>query len=163
MDFRVVIPARYGATRLPGKPLLKFAGKTMLQHTYDRAVESGADTVVIATDDERIVEAAESFDAQVCMTSSEHVSGTDRISEAVVAMGYQDDEIVVQLHVDRPLTPIKVIRQVARNIHEFQTVRVATVCQIIKDTDELNWSERSVDMQLNNDFIILITHGHHSF
>ena len=137
MDFRVIIPARHNAKRLPGKVLLEVAGKTILQHVYEKAVDSGADTVVIATDDQRIADVAEGFEAQVCMTSSEHRSGTDRVAEAVVALGYDDDEVVVQLHADRPLTPVKVIRQVARNIHEFQTIRVATVCEILNNTDEL--------------------------
>lgn len=137
MDFRIVIPARYHSKRLPGKVLMDLNGKPILQHVYERAVESGADSVVIATEDKRIAEVAEGFDAQVCMTSSENASGTDRISEAVVALGYLEDEIIVQVHADEPLIPISVIRQVAKNLHEFQTVRVATLCEIIENTDEL--------------------------
>src|SRR3569833_4001214 len=84
--FRVVIPARYGSTRLPGKPLRLLAGKTMLQHVHERALESGAAEEVIATDDERIREAAAGFGANVCMTAAAHRSGTARLAE-VAARG----------------------------------------------------------------------------
>lgn len=86
-SFKVVIPARYASSRLPGKPLRKLAGKPMLQHVYERAVESGADEVVIATDDERIEAAARTFPADVCMTSAEHTSGTERLAEVVTTRG----------------------------------------------------------------------------
>ena len=78
-DFVVVIPARFASTRLPGKPLRDIAGKPMLQHVHERALESGASAVVVATDDERIAEAAEEFGGQVCMTGNQHRSGTERI------------------------------------------------------------------------------------
>ena len=81
MSFRVVIPARYDAARLPGKPLLDIGGKPMLQHVHARAVESDAIEVIIATDHDRIVEACREFKADVRMTAADHVSGTDRIAE----------------------------------------------------------------------------------
>ena len=84
MSFVVVIPARYASTRLPGKPLLDIAGKPMLQHVYERALQSDASAVYIATDDERIREAASRFTSNVCMTLSTHQSGTDRIFDSVV-------------------------------------------------------------------------------
>ena len=83
MNFHVIIPARFGATRLPGKPLLDIAGKPMVQHVYERALESGAEKIVIATDDERIVKAVKSFGGEVCLTSDKHRSGTDRIAEGL--------------------------------------------------------------------------------
>ena len=83
-EFAVVIPARFGSERLPGKPLLEIAGKPLIQHVWQRARESDATEVVIATDDRRIVAAAEAFGATVCMTAREHQSGTDRIAEANV-------------------------------------------------------------------------------
>ena len=94
MDFHIVIPARYASTRLPGKVLLDIAGKPMLQHVYERSVESGADSVVIATDDEKVSEVAESFGAKVCMTSSLHTTGTERLSEAVDALELESNDIV---------------------------------------------------------------------
>ena len=81
MAFRVVIPARFASTRLPGKPLRDIAGKPMIEHVYQRALESNADSVIIATDDQRIADAALKFGADVCMTRADHQSGTDRLAE----------------------------------------------------------------------------------
>ncbi|KKN39709.1 hypothetical protein LCGC14_0740810, partial [marine sediment metagenome] len=81
MSFKIIIPARYASTRLPGKPLLDIAGKPMIQHVYERAKESLASEVIIATDDERIAQVAKAFGADVCMTRSDHISGTDRLAE----------------------------------------------------------------------------------
>ena len=79
MAYTVVIPARYGSTRLPGKPLLDIHGKPMVQRVWEQACRSQAERVVIATDDQRIFDVAEEFGAQACMTSPEHPSGTDRL------------------------------------------------------------------------------------
>ena len=87
MSFVVVIPARYASTRLPGKPLREINGKSMLEHVYERGVESAASEVVIATDDERIAAAAEVFGATVCMTGVPHPSGTERIAEVSDILG----------------------------------------------------------------------------
>ena len=81
MGFRVLIPARYASTRLPGKPLLDIAGKPMVQRVWEQARRSSAREVVIATDDERILQVADGFGATACMTSMEHPSGTDRLQE----------------------------------------------------------------------------------
>ena len=86
-NYKVVIPARYASTRLPGKPLRELVGKTMLQHVFEAVGQSGAEQVVIATDDERIEIAAKGFGAEVCMTSAEHASGTDRLAEVVQKLG----------------------------------------------------------------------------
>ena len=82
--FNIVIPSRYASERLPGKPLRDIAGKPMLQHVYERGLESNAGQVVIATDDERIETACRAFDAVVCMTGAHHQSGTDRLAEVEV-------------------------------------------------------------------------------
>ena len=111
--FVVVIPARYASTRLPGKALLDIHGKPMLQHVYERGAESGASEVVIATDDERIAEAAEAFDAVVCMTGDHHRSGTERIAEVADLMNWSDDQIVVNLQGDEPAMPPELIDQCA--------------------------------------------------
>jgi 3-deoxy-manno-octulosonate cytidylyltransferase (CMP-KDO synthetase) len=137
MDFKVVIPARYDSTRLPGKPLLDIAGKPMIQHVYERALESGAESVIVATDDERIRRVAEKFGADVCMTSPDHNSGTERLAEAVVALGYLEDDIVVNLQGDEPLIPPAVIRQVAEDLVKYENAKVATLYEVIKNTDEL--------------------------
>src|SRR3954470_5257945 len=103
MSFIVVIPARYASTRLPAKPLKDIAGKPMIQHVYERACESNATRVIIATDDTRIEAVAKNFGAEVCMTSINHTSGTDRLQEVVKKLGLGDDEIVVNVQGDEPL------------------------------------------------------------
>lgn len=137
MEFRVIIPVRYNSTRLPGKALLDIHGKPMIQHVYERAVESGADSVVIATDSDEVAAAAESFGAQVCMTSEDHQSGTERLSETVEALDYDDDEIIVNVQGDEPLIPPAIIKQVAAALAEHETVKVASVCQPLKSVEEL--------------------------
>ena len=115
-SFTVVIPARYGSTRLPGKPLLDIAGKPMVQRVWEQARLSSAEQVVIATDDARIFEAAEAFGAEVCMTSPDHPSGTDRLQQVAQEMNWPDDLIVVNVQGDEPLIPPPVIDQVAANL-----------------------------------------------
>lgn len=113
MDFSVFIPARYEASRLPGKPLLELCGKPVLQYVFDNARNSGAAEVVIATDDERIAERAEHFGATVCMTAASHPSGTDRIAEVADICDWSDDDVVVNVQGDEPLMPAPLITQCA--------------------------------------------------
>jgi 3-deoxy-manno-octulosonate cytidylyltransferase (CMP-KDO synthetase) len=131
MSFTVVIPARYASTRLPAKPLKEIAGKPMIQHVYERACESDARQVIIATDDVRIEAVAKSFGAQVCMTSVAHTSGTDRLQEVVSSLGLADDEIVVNVQGDEPLIPAQVINQVAQNLATMQDASMATLSEPI--------------------------------
>ncbi len=112
-QFHVVIPARYASTRLPGKPLRLIAGKPMLQHVWERGRESTAESVVIATDDRRIADAAAGFGADVCMTSSAHPSGSDRIAEVCRIRQWAADRIVVNLQGDEPTMPAELINQCA--------------------------------------------------
>ena len=112
-SFVVVIPARFDSSRLPGKPLRDINGKPMLQHVYERGIESGASQVVIATDDERIAAAGESFDATVCMTRSDHQSGTERIAEVADLLGWDDEKIVVNLQGDEPAMPAVLVDECA--------------------------------------------------
>jgi 3-deoxy-manno-octulosonate cytidylyltransferase (CMP-KDO synthetase) len=101
MKTAIVIPARYGSTRLPGKPLLKQTGKYLIQHVYEQACRSQrAGTVVVATDDSRIVAAVESFGGRVMLTRRDHASGTDRVAEVARSL---DAEIIVNLQGDEPL------------------------------------------------------------
>ncbi len=129
MTFTVVIPARFASTRLPGKPLLDIAGQPMIRHVWERACRSAAARVVIATDDERIRAAAESFGAEVCMTAAAHPSGTDRLQEAVHGLGLADDAIVVNVQGDEPLIPPAVIDQVAANLARETDCGIATLCE----------------------------------
>ncbi len=125
-DFVVVIPSRYASMRLPGKPLIELNGKPMIQHVYERGCESGATEVVIATDDERIAVAAESFSATVCMTGADHQSGTERIAEVADLMDWEDSQIVVNLQGDEPSMPATLINQCAELLDDA-TADIATL------------------------------------
>ena len=138
MSFKIVIPARYAAQRLPGKPLLDIQGKPMLQHTWERACESAADEVVIATDDPRILDAAMNFGAAAQMTSDAHRSGTDRIQEVASARQWSADTIVVNVQGDEPLIPPHAINQVADNLSRHHQAGIATLCETIKAQSEIN-------------------------
>lgn len=137
MGFIVIIPARYGSTRLPAKPLSDIAGKPLIQHVHERAREAGADEVLIATDDERIRDAAQAFGAQVCMTDPAHASGTDRIAEVARQRALPDEAIVVNLQGDEPLMPPALLRQVAANLAEHPAAAMATLCETITDAAQL--------------------------
>ena len=126
MSFYVVIPARYASTRLPAKPLKDIAGKPMIQHVYERASQSAAARVIIATDDERIESAAKKFAADVVMTSPNHNSGTDRLQEVVRTLRLLPSDIVVNVQGDEPLIPPAVINQVANNLEQNNFASVAT-------------------------------------
>jgi len=112
--FHVVIPARYAASRLPGKPLLLIGGRPLIQWVWERAMASGAASVIVATDDERIRGAASSFGAECIMTSNAHASGTDRIAEVARLRGFAPDAVVVNVQGDEALMPAAVIREVAQ-------------------------------------------------
>ncbi|MCK4743783.1 MAG: 3-deoxy-manno-octulosonate cytidylyltransferase [Sulfuriflexus sp.] len=137
MKFTVIIPARYASTRLPGKALLDICGKPMIQHVYERAVESGAEAVYIATDDERIQAVAEEFGAQVIITAATHKSGTDRLAEAVKNLSLDEDEIVVNLQGDEPLMPASLIEQVSRDLHQHTDASMATLCTPIISAEDV--------------------------
>ena len=137
MGFKVVIPARYGSSRLPGKPLLEIAGRPMIQHVYERAMQSGATDVIVATDDERIQSAAESFGARVCMTATHHQSGTERLAEVVRMLEEPDDRIVVNVQGDEPLLPSALVRQVAENLAVYTQADIATLCERIRSASDL--------------------------
>jgi 3-deoxy-manno-octulosonate cytidylyltransferase (CMP-KDO synthetase) len=137
MEFKVVIPARYASVRLPGKPLIDIAGKPMIEHVHARALESGATEVVIATDDGRIADAAKAFNADVCMTSESHRSGSDRIAEVVEQRGWGKNTIVVNLQGDEPCMPPALIDQVARDMAAHEVAGVTTLSAPITDRKTL--------------------------
>lgn len=128
MQFKVVIPARYESSRLPGKPLLDIVGKPMVVHVIEKALASGAQQVVVATDDSRIKEAVEVAGYQALMTSNAHESGTDRIAEVVQKMAWQDDDIVVNVQGDEPLIDPLVIKQVASTLSDSKDSVAASAC-----------------------------------
>lgn len=103
MKFNVIIPARYASSRLPGKPLELIHGIPMIEHVIMRSLASGANRVVVATDDSTIADAVRTMSAEVCMTGRHHTTGTERIVEAIDRLGLQDDEIVINVQGDEPL------------------------------------------------------------
>jgi 3-deoxy-manno-octulosonate cytidylyltransferase (CMP-KDO synthetase) len=135
--FKVVIPARYGSTRLPGKPLLDIAGKPMIAHVCERALAADAEQVVVATDDRRIFAAVEALGLQVVMTDPNHQSGTERIAEVARILGWNDDNIVVNLQGDEPLIPPAYIRDAAEALAGQTQAGIATLAAKIEDSDEI--------------------------
>jgi 3-deoxy-manno-octulosonate cytidylyltransferase (CMP-KDO synthetase) len=142
VSFRVVIPARLASTRLPGKVLRSIAGRPMLEHVYRVARDSGAEEVIIATDDVKVAEVATAFGARVCMTSATHGSGTDRINEVAETSGWAPDTVVVNLQGDEPLMPARLVAQAARELIERPGADIATVCTAIESLDE--WRDPNV-------------------
>lgn len=138
MSFHIIIPARYDSTRLPGKMLRLVAGLTLLQHVFERAKETLAKSIIIATDDKRIADVAKSFGADVCMTSSTHVSGTNRIGEVIQQRQIEADAIVVNLQGDEPLMPPACVAQVAKLLADNPDADVATLSMPIHDEAGLN-------------------------
>lgn len=135
--FRVVIPARYASTRLPGKALLTIGGRPMIQWVYERARASKAGEVLIATDDLLIVSAAHSFGAETVMTAATHQSGTDRIAEVARLRGWADADIVVNVQGDEPVIPPALIDQVASLLEANPSAQIATLATPVTSISEL--------------------------
>lgn len=133
MTFKVVIPARYASSRLPGKPLLDIAGKPMVIRVAEQANKSGASAVVIATDFEKIMQVAKAHDVAAVMTNVNHVSGTDRIAEVVQTLDWDDDDIVVNVQGDEPLIDPQLIQEVALTLAHSKEAVMATACHAIHD------------------------------
>lgn len=133
-DFVVIIPARYESTRFPGKVLFDIHGKPMLQHVWERAMDSKASRVVIATDNDVIRDVAEEFGAEVCMTYQDHKSGTSRITEAVSILQLPDHQVIVNVQADEPFIPVSAIDQVGC----FHWGDVTTLKYPIYDSMEIN-------------------------
>ena len=127
MKFRVVIPARYASSRLPGKPLADIAGKPMVVRVSERAALSGAAEVIVATDDERVLRAVESAGFRAVMTSPDHASGTDRIAEVAGILGCAEDDILVNVQGDEPLIPPALIRDCALALTVHEAAAMATL------------------------------------
>jgi 3-deoxy-manno-octulosonate cytidylyltransferase (CMP-KDO synthetase) len=139
MGFKVVIPARYASTRLPAKPLLEIGGRPMIQWVIEAAAASGAEEVLVATDDERIAAAA--LDSRTgrsvaIMTRAEHLSGTDRIAEVATARGWAERTIVVNVQGDEPQLPAALIDQVAALLEQHPEGQIATLCTPVTSVHE---------------------------
>jgi len=137
MNFKVVIPARYASTRLPGKPLLDISGKPMVVRVVEQALKSGASEVVVATDHHLIFDEVEAFGYQAVMTREDHVSGTDRLSEVVQKMRWAGDQLVVNVQGDEPLIAPTMIQQVAGQLAQDQGAVMSTACHPIHEQAQL--------------------------
>ncbi|MBK1734618.1 3-deoxy-manno-octulosonate cytidylyltransferase [Halorhodospira abdelmalekii] len=135
--FTVVIPARYAASRLPGKPLIEIGGRPLIEHVYRCAAASGAERVIVATDDERIRTACARFGAEAWLTDQAHTSGTERIAEVVARLGLDEQAIVVNLQGDEPLLPAELPAQVAATLAAAPHSAMATLAVKIERAAEL--------------------------
>jgi len=140
MPFHVVIPARYASTRLPGKPLLDIGGQTMIQRVVERACASGADEVLVATDDERIVAAVSDPRASgrriAVMTDADLPSGTDRVAAVAKSRGWTDDTIVVNVQGDEPFLPPRLIAQAAGLLVLDTKAAIATLATPLESLED---------------------------
>lgn len=135
-DYRVVIPARYGSERLPGKVLQNLLGKPMIYWVAERALQSQAAEVVVATDDERVANVAFPSGITVVLTSSDHESGTDRVHEVSEKFSWETDSVIVNVQGDEPLIPPGSIDQVARLLQDNPQLGVSTLYELITDTSD---------------------------
>jgi 3-deoxy-manno-octulosonate cytidylyltransferase (CMP-KDO synthetase) len=136
LDFIVAIPSRFGASRLPGKPLREIGGTPMVVHVARRALAAGAREVVVATDDVRIEQALAGEGLTICMTRPEHASGTDRLAECADQLRWGDEQIVVNLQGDEPFAPPEGIRAVAQTLARG-LAEMATLACPIEDSEML--------------------------
>lgn len=123
MNFVVIIPVRFFSTRFPGKALADINGKPMIIRVMENALDSGADKVIVATDSSRIARVIQSerSESEVCLTRSNHQSGTERLSEVAVNYKFSDDQIIVHLQGDEPLISSIMIRQVASILYSMSS------------------------------------------
>ncbi len=135
--FRVIIPARYASTRLPGKPLADIAGKPMIVHVVERALDSGAAEVVVATDDARVADAVTAAGHQAALTRADHPSGSDRVMEVARQRRWQEEDIVINVQGDEPLIPPALIAQTAGLLAAPEAAPVATLCEPLRSRRQL--------------------------
>jgi len=135
MSFIAIIPARFGSSRLPGKPLADINGKPMVVHVMERALESGAKRVIVATDHPDVAKVVEAAGGEVCLTRPDHESGTERLAEVIELCQFADDEIIVNVQGDEPLIPPVIIRQVADNLAKSEA-GMATLAVPIETAEE---------------------------
>jgi len=137
-EFKVVIPARYGSTRLPCKPLLSIGGKPMIAHVCERALASRATEVVVATDDERIRRAVDGLGVHAVMTRPDHNSGTERIAEVADLCGWKPTDLIVNVQGDEPLIPPSAIQGVAAALAGQSRAGMATLATPIDDYQDVS-------------------------
>jgi 3-deoxy-manno-octulosonate cytidylyltransferase (CMP-KDO synthetase) len=140
--FHVLIPARLGSTRLPDKPLADLGGHPMVVRVLERALSAGAASVYVASDSQRVAQSVRAAGGQVVMTRADHASGTDRLVEAVEAIGLEDNEVVVNLQGDEPLMPAAAIRSVVEVLTKDRTARMATLYEHLSADSQ--WQDPNV-------------------
>lgn len=137
IQFKVLIPARYESSRLPGKPLVDLHGKPMIHRVVEQALKSRASEVVVATDDARIMDAVSGLKVNSVLTKSSHFSGSDRVMEVADQKRWSEDTILVNLQGDEPLMPPEVINQVAQLVAKLGTWGVATLAEPIANPEDI--------------------------
>ena len=147
--YKIVIPARYGSSRLPGKPLIELAGKPMIQHVYERAQATGVSDIVIATDDQRIFDVAQGFGAHVVMTSVDHENGTERIAEVAQQLGWSSDDVIVNVQGDEPLIPRDLIELTAKGLLNHPQAGMSSLCTPIGSAEDA-FDPNAVKVVLDN-------------
>jgi 3-deoxy-manno-octulosonate cytidylyltransferase (CMP-KDO synthetase) len=135
--FRIIIPARYASTRLQGKPLQLIGDKPMILHVYQRALEAGADSIIVATDHKGIQEVCEVEGAQVFYSDHEHQSGTERICEVVHHLNYADNDIIVNLQGDEPFVPASLLAQVSELLVQHSDINMASIYTDLKSQEDV--------------------------
>lgn len=136
MSFIVVIPARFQSSRLPGKVLADINGKPMIQWVVEKAQASGAEKVIVATDNDQVAQVVTNFGGEVCVTRADHQSGTERLAEVISKYQFSDDQVIVNVQGDEPFIPAKNIAQVANNLAGQSQARMATLAMKITSAEE---------------------------
>lgn len=157
MSFSIVIPARFASTRLPGKPLRDICGKPMITRVIEQAKKSNADEVIVATDSQEVADAISELDIRICITREDHQSGTERLSEVITQLGFDDDQILINLQGDEPLMPPVCLNQVGQALEEDANLKMATLCTPLTDIDELFDPHAVKVVRDINDFALYFT------
>ena len=157
MSFRIVIPARFASTRLPGKPLRDICGKPMIVRVIEQAKLSNADEVIVATDSKKVADAVADLDVQVCMTRENHQSGTERLSEVIEQLGFGDEQILINLQGDEPMMPPVCLNQVGQALEDDDNLKMATLCTPLTDIEELFDPHAVKVVRDINDFALYFT------
>jgi 3-deoxy-manno-octulosonate cytidylyltransferase (CMP-KDO synthetase) len=133
----IIIPARYGSTRFPGKPLALLWGKTIIRHVYERALASEIEEIYVATDDERILNEVISFGGKAILTSKEHTCGTERVAEAVNILGLDEEDLIINLQADQPLFPSEYFSLLIKPLLFSSDIHMSTLATPIKNLKDL--------------------------
>lgn len=157
MSFRIVIPARFASSRLPGKPLRDICGKPMIEWVIEQAKKSNAEEVIVATDSKEIADAISDIDVRVCMTHENHQSGTERLSEVIEQLGFADDQILINLQGDEPMMPPVCLNQVGQALEGDSNVKMATLCTPLTNIEELFDPHAVKVVRDINDFALYFT------